>query len=285
VREGAIPARLVVNADDFGISERVNEGIAQAHQQGIVTATSIMAVGRAFEHAVRLSRELPALDVGVHLTLVAERPLRPAPSLVDADGRFPAAAGPLVRRLATGSVRLVEVEAEWAAQIERVLAAGIRPSHLDSHQHVHILPGLAGIVKYLAQQYHIARVRLPLEYPPLVWPRGMAAVLRLGGLAALWVTWFCARLGGAYGLALPPLHFLGFLDGGRLNEERLLRLLARIQPGRDYELMCHPGLAPEELELRAWGYSHEKELQALTSPRVRRVLDDRAIRLSRFSAL
>jgi predicted glycoside hydrolase/deacetylase ChbG (UPF0249 family) len=94
--------RLVVNADDFGISARINEGILLAHRAGIVTATSLMAVGRAFEQAVQCCRAVPALDVGVHLTLVAERPLLPCrSSLTGDDGRFPASAAAFLRRWLT----------------------------------------------------------------------------------------------------------------------------------------------------------------------------------------
>ncbi len=120
------PVRLVVNADDFGVSERVNSGIVHAHREGVVTATSLMAVGRAFEHAVRLARAVPDLDVGVHLTLVAERPLRPeGRSLTGTDGRFPPGAGAFTLGWLTGRIRRADVEAEWSAQIERVLASGI----------------------------------------------------------------------------------------------------------------------------------------------------------------
>ncbi len=282
---GAPFARLLVNADDFGVSERVDEGIAQAHSRGIVTATSLMAVGRSFEHAVGLWRELPTLDVGVHLTLVGERPLLTSSSLVTADGRFPADAAALLRRCLAGAIRLVEVEAEWAAQIERVLSTGIRPSHLDSHQHVHVLPGLAGIAQRLARRYGIPRLRLPLEHPPAAWPARAAELKRLAGLAALWFTWGTARLTGAASPVGPRLNFLGFMTGGRLDEQALLRLVVGMRAGRDYELMCHPGLAPTEPDLLGWHYSHEEELRALTSPRVQDELAARGIRLTRFSEL
>ena len=156
--------RLVVNADDFGISARINEGILLAHRAGIVTATSLMAVGRAFEQAVQYCRAAPALDVGVHLTLVAERPLLAGrSSLAGDDGRFPESAGAFLRRWLKGSIRRADVQAEWSAQIERVLDHGIRVTHLDSHQHVHILPGLADLSLKLAARYTIPFVRVPVE--------------------------------------------------------------------------------------------------------------------------
>jgi len=279
---GAAPARLVVNADDFGLDPRVNEGIVEAHRRGIVTATSLMAVGDAFAHAVDLCAGLPHLDVGVHLTLVAERPLLPSSSLAGPDGRFPPDAAALLCRYLAGSIRLDDVTAEWSAQIERVLAAGIRPSHLDSHQHVHILPGLAGIARNLAVKHGIFRMRLPLERPARLLPGGLAGLTRQGGLAALWGAWLAARLTGVRPHGTLGQRFLGFLAGGRLDEARLLELLRQVRPGRDYELMCHPGLAPEEPRFRHWRYGHEEELRALTSPVTRELLAARDIRLCRF---
>jgi chitin disaccharide deacetylase len=279
------PARLIVNADDFGISPRINEGILMAHRQGIVTATSLMAVGGAFDEGVELLHSCPSLDVGVHLTLVGGRPLRPAPSLVGADGCFPENFGVFVRRWLQGGVRLVEVEGEWRAQIERILASGIRPSHLDSHQHLHGLPGLAALSQRLAEHYGIAWVRVPLE-SPRVWLRSTPPGLgRVVGGATLGCCWLLARLAGARKPRRGTPRFLGFHDGGRLDHIRLQRLLGDLQPGEVYELMCHPGLTPDEPRLRVWQYGHQGELEALTAPSLREELAAHGVRLCRFTDL
>jgi chitin disaccharide deacetylase len=277
--------RLVVNADDFGLSESVNEGILFAHRRGIVTATSLMAVGRAFDHAVDCCRSAPGLDVGVHLTLVAERPLLPGSSLAGPNGRFPAGAGALLRRYLAGGIRLDEVRAEWSAQIERVLEEGIAVSHLDSHQHVHALPGLAEVCLELAARYGIPFVRLPCERLAMDQPSSLHGLKRLFGAASLRVAWSLARLAGARQAAHPPLQFLGFRDGGRLNLERLRRLIRELKTGGVYELMCHPGLTPDEPAIRSWGYGHEEELLGLTHPSLRTELSARGIRLCRFADL
>jgi predicted glycoside hydrolase/deacetylase ChbG (UPF0249 family) len=277
--------RLVVNADDFGLSESVNEGILSAHRRGIVTATSLMAVGRAFDHAVDCCRSAPRLDVGVHLTLVAERPLLPDSSLAGPNGRFPAGAGALLRRYLTGGIQLSEVRAEWSAQIERIRERGVAVSHLDSHQHVHVLPGLAGVCLELADRYGIPFVRVPCERLAIDQPPGLHGLERLFGAAALRVAWSLARLAGARQANHPPLKFLGFRDGGRLSLERLQRLIRGLTPGGVYELMCHPGLSPEEPEIRRWGYSHEGELLALSHPSLRAELAAGGVRLCRFADL
>jgi predicted glycoside hydrolase/deacetylase ChbG (UPF0249 family) len=274
---------LVVNADDFGISERINAGIVHAHREGIVTATSLLAVGCAFEQAVHLSRAAPSLDVGVHLTLVAEAPLlRSNSSLVGEDGRFPASAGALAGRWLTGRVRTSEVRAEWSAQIERVLEQGVRVSHLDSHQHVHVLPGLADLARDLAARYGIPFVRAPIEDLRTEWPPSLRGLARLMGSTALRGLWMIDRLAGVGPPKRRQLCFLGFQDGGRLDEMRLRRLLDRLRPGGVYELMCHPGFTPDEPDVQSWAYRHEAELRALTSPSIRSAIAARGIRLCNF---
>ena len=278
--------RLIVNADDFGLSARINEGILLAHRAGIVTATSLMAVGHAFEQAVQCCRAVPALDVGVHLTLVAERPLLPCRiSLTGDDGRFPASAGAFLKRWLTGRIRRADVQAEWSAQIERVLDHGIRVTHLDSHQHVHILPGLVDLSLQLAARYHIPFVRVPVEDLRGDRRPSLHGISRMFGATALRASWALARLTGAKTAKYRPLRFLGFQDGGRLDDLRLRRLLRALRPGRAYELMCHPGLTPEEPDVKRWQYGHEKELHALTNPAIRSEITARGIHLCNFKDL
>ena len=278
--------RLIVNADDFGISARINEGIIAAHQTGIVTSTSLMAVGRAFEQAVQSCRSVPTLDVGVHLTLVAERPLLPGTSSVAGDdGRFPACASAFLRRWLTGNIRLKDVRAEWSAQIERVLDHGIRVTHLDSHQHVHILPGLADLSLRLAAHYKIPFVRVPVETLQFDRCPGLHGISRMMGTTALWTFWMLARLAGARNMQPKPPLFLGFQDGGRLDDHRLQRMLRTLRPGQVYELMCHPGLTPDEPEVQSWDYHHEIELRTLTSPSLQSEITAKGIQLCSFAEL
>jgi predicted glycoside hydrolase/deacetylase ChbG (UPF0249 family) len=284
---GRRPAiRLVVNADDLGISARVNDGIVLAHRSGIVTAASIMAVGRAFDHAVGWCRRVPSLDVGVHLTLVAATPLlAQASSLKGADGRFPASAGAFLRRFLSGRIRLADIRAELSAQIERVLDHGVSVSHLDSHQHVHALPGIAQLALELAARYGIARVRAPIARLRMERSAGLRGVLRLAGAMALRASWGTVRAAGLRDVGRGRLRFLGFAEGGRLDQDRLQRLLLSLRPGHTYELMCHPGLTPQEPDIQRWGYRHERELQALTSAATHALIAARGIRLCGYGDL
>ncbi len=137
--------RLIVNADDFGWSEGVNRGIVEAYRNGIVTSTTVLANGAAFDGAVQLARQERRLGVGVHLNLSDGAPLLPrweVPSLVNEQGHFSGGPMKLVARMLAGKLRSAEVEAEWDAQIRKVEKAGIQPTHLDGHKHVHMLPAL-----------------------------------------------------------------------------------------------------------------------------------------------
>ncbi|MHC4414588.1 MAG: carbohydrate deacetylase [Planctomycetota bacterium] len=268
---------LIVHGDDLGLSPAVNEGILEAHTEGILTSASIMANGEAFEHAVALVRATPSLDVGIHLTLVEERPLL-APdrvgSLVDAGGRFHRHATAFALRYCTGRIGLDEVRSELDAQIRRVLSEGLRISHLDSHQHLHVLPGVLRVVAGLADRYDIPAIRLPaerlpgsiLKRPPLI-RAAQLLILRL----------LCRR---ATHLRLATTdHFVGFLHGGRLDERVLPEVLESIPPQGTCELMCHPGRADPAGRYRHWGYRWADELRALTAPDLGRRLTALDIRL------
>ncbi len=286
IARGARPPRLIVNADDFGISEEVNAGIVEAHREGIVTAASIMAVGGAFESAVAHCQLLPSLDMGVHLTLVGGKPLlRWDCSLVDGEGRFLSDSRLFLKRYLRGAIRLADIQVEWSAQIERVLDRNIPVSHLDSHQHVHALPGIMDLTLRLAKRYGIPFVRVPVE--AWRWQRhcDRHTLRRLFEGATLRAVWIATRLALKGKLGWPAVRFLGFQEGGRLDRTRLLRLVRSLKPGQVYEIMCHPGHRPRESELRLWHYHHAVELTALIDPGIRSAIAWLGIELCSFAAL
>ncbi len=269
--------RLIVNADDFGMTEAVNQGIVEAHDSGIVTSASLMATGSAFEHAVALAKTRPALAVGVHLTLTEQRPLtgRAAASLVGADGRFPPHLVQFAGLHMRGKVVLAQVRAELDAQIRKVRDAGIAVSHLDGHQHVHVLPGIAAIVVELAAAHGIRAVRYPNERVRAYMLRGLGNARRLTEQVVL----------GAV-CALSPLRalrrsdsFVGFYFGGRLDEDNLATVLGRLPARGTVELMCHPGGDDSRAAEGYWQYSWAAERAALMSPRIRALLAARGAQL------
>lgn len=144
--------KLIVNADDFGYSRGVNYGILDAHQNGIVNSTTMMMNMPGVNHAIKLAKEHPTLQVGIHLVLTCGKPiLSDVPTLVDENGDF--------RKLSTlmedRDLSLKELEREWTAQIERFLQAGLIPTHFDSHHHVHTIPEFLPVVQSLASKYQL----------------------------------------------------------------------------------------------------------------------------------
>ena len=279
-------AGLIVHADDFGLSERVNEGILLAHTKGLVTSTSIMAVGSAFEHAVELWRAAPSLDIGVHLTLTEEQPLLPAmaiPSLVGGASRFHRHVTNFAKRYALGKIRREEVRLELEAQLRKVLDSGLPVSHMDSHQHVHILPGVFAVVAGLARKYRIPAVRVPHER--LSWKLFRQASSLTRALQLLVLNVLSHKASVASPLTHRTGHFAGFIFGGNLNLQSLRFLLRHLPGSGTCELMCHPGLDDPQSQYKHWGYQWSAELEALQDPECRSLLQQRNISLISYQDL
>jgi len=268
--------RLIVNADDFGLSEAVNRAVIEAHEKGIVTSTSIMAGGAAFEHAAALAARSPTLDVGVHLTLTELQPVAESvPSLVGADGRFTRHTTDFAKRWLRGAIVLGDVRKELDAQIRRVRAHGVQPTHLDGHQHVHVLPGIARVVAQLAREHGIRAARVPAERPRGYMLKDPGSLKRLAEQVVL------GSLAATSSLAALRRvdRFVGFYFGGRLNEQNLATVLERLPSGKTVELMCHPGGEDPQSPYADWHYAWAAETAALTSPRIRGLIGAHGVRL------
>ena len=276
------PANLIVNADDFGLCEAVNRGIAQAHDRGIVTSASLLAAGDALEHAVHLARARPGLDLGIHLSLIQTRPVSPAariPSLVGEDGRLHRDWRAFLSRYLRKRLRETEIEAELRAQIEKALATGLSFSHLDSHQHIHMLPGVLPTVVRLAADYGIGAVRFPNERraPGRSARRPFAELLALRAACAL-----SRPLLAKNGL-LVPNEFRGFAEAGRWRSDSLADTIFELESGLT-EIGCHPGDDDAIDSELGWGYRWEQELAALTSPEVAAAISQGGVRLTTYRA-
>jgi hopanoid biosynthesis associated protein HpnK len=269
--------RLLVVGDDLGLTPGVNAGIASAYRDGILTSASLLANTPHFEETLALARDLPGLKVGIHLTLVAGGPLLPAaeiPSLIGRGGSFRQSWRQFLPAWIAGRVRVGEVRAEWRAQIARATEAGIRPAHLDSHQHLHLLPGLWRVALDLGREFGIPRIRTVREPGPV--PAGTPLSRRL-------VRRILATLSNSP--PAPPMHAcdhcFGIARTGCLDLPALLGILRRLPEG-DSELITHPGVPDEEL-LRdfPWGYRWAAETQALTSEEAKREVARLGIDLQR----
>jgi len=276
--------QLIVNADDLGLTSGVNRGILRAFQDGIVTSASLLVTGSAFEEAVALAQQNPNLDVGLHLALVEERAvLGPdlVPTLVDQSGRFPRTSAEFIRRAILGGISWYEVEREIAAQIAVFEKTGLRLSHLDSHQHLHMFPPVFQIVKRLTSWMGNVWVRNPVG----PWRKSRdTPVGRWVQQLGLNLTSLSAR--GLRDRSQPqmPDGLYGFEVSGRLTRSALEQILRRIPHGL-YELICHPGEDDADTQTRYshWGYAWAEELESLIAPETRTVLDEQGIVLTSFA--
>jgi predicted glycoside hydrolase/deacetylase ChbG (UPF0249 family) len=258
---------LIPNADDFGYTRDVNEGIIHAHRAGILTATTLMATGAEFDHAVLLARENPTLDVGVHLVLVG------GPG-------YPPTVTQLIGQMARGRIRIYD---ELASQVRKVQASGLRPSHLDTHKHTHLLPPVLNAVARIASEFGIPWVRRPFDLP-----------LHAGG-----VPWSRRVVSTSLGLARAGFHrvltrhgcrttdhFAGFQITGHYDAAELAKLIRRLPEGVT-EFMCHPGFCTAELQASRTRLkeSRRRELDALTSREVRAAIEESNVKLARYAEI
>ncbi len=274
----AIPLgrRLIVNADDFGFTPDVNRGIIHAHREGILTATTLMANGDAFEDAVRRARSCPALDVGCHLVLVGGRAVAPPHTLL------PQSVPELLAAMVARRIRLYD---ELAAQVRRILAAGLRPTHLDTHKHTHLAPPVLDAVARVARDFGIPWIRRPFDLPRTA-ARGAAPWLKratAGGLRFL-----AARFEQVLRRhhCRSTDHFAGFQLTGRFRTRELVTLLGQLPPGLT-EFMCHPGYCGAELRAARTRLkeARERELAALVAPETRAALAANRIELVSYRSV
>ena len=229
-----MPPRLIINADDYGVSREVDEAIEELIAAGCLTDVSVLANGPRVELAIEKLRSSPGVSVGVHLNVVEFQPLsdsRVVEWLIDRDGNFVGLSG-LLRRWGRhpGEVSRA-IAVEWERQIRYLLDAGLEITHVDSHRHLHALPGAWGIALRLCRDYGIGAMRLPLERNGAR-QRPLGTIALRGALAV-------ARRGLEPAAVIHNDHFLGFKRAGGYGLQELLGDLAGISAGVT-ELALHP---------------------------------------------
>lgn len=267
--------QLVVNADDFGFTPDVNQGIVDAHRHGILTATTLMANGAAFDDALRLAKDTPTLDIGAHLVLISGESLL--------TGRpYPLSVPQLVAALAKREIRPYE---ELHAQVRRIFDSGIRPTHFDTHKHTHLAPPVLDAVARLAGEFEVPWVRRPFDFPLNAMRGAVPRLKRLTSDALGLMRRRFHRVLTRYGCRTTD-HFAGFQITGRFRAAELVELLG-ILPEGSTELMCHPGHCGPALRAARTRLkeSREHELQALVAPQVRAALALHGIELVNYSGL
>src|SRR5579872_4314884 len=288
--------RLIVNADDFGLTRGVNRAILEAHERGIVTSTTLMANSQAFEEAVSLVAAAPRLSVGCHVMLVDGAPLLPSSQVASLTVQrnhavaFRDGFGTLASCGVRGRLNGGEIEAEATAQIKKLQAAGITVSHLDTHKHTHVLFSVLKPLLRAARACGVHAIRNP--FVPLR-PLAFAHLMRRPRLWKRYSGLRFLRRGAEKFRAVVEAEGIATTDGtfgmvvtGALDERLFQAILGSIPPGT-WEFVCHPGYNDAELagvrtRLRE---SRAQELHLLTSPSAREILERNGVELISYRDL
>lgn len=276
--------RLIVSADDFGMAKGINEGIAMACKDGIVTNINVMPAGDAFYDCLTRLKNIGPAEIGAHLALTQISPLASPgriPTLLNKDGCFHKNYKSFFLKLFLGKIKREEIYAELKSQMDRLKAVGIPVTNLSSHEHVHLYPEILEIFIALAKEYDIPAIRY-VHRDVMAGPVGFKKLYKKAVLA------FFERGSGRMikksGLKYTD-NFMGLLDSGNLEEETLINMF-KIMPCGTTELVAHPGLlSPEVLDRCVFHERCETDLASLISGRVKKFIGDNGIELINFSAL
>ena len=283
--------RLIVNADDFGLTQGVNRAITLANREGIVTSATVMANSRCFQQATEIAKSQPTLATGCHAVLIDGEPVsRSAPTLTNGAVRFRSSLKDFALAAIRNNLSAQEIQAEAEAQICRIQSTGLNVTHVDSHKHTHMFPSVLRPVLRAAKACGVRAVRNPFE-PRRCWPRSIFLGRTSMWLRSAGVTCF-SIFGQAFRKAVQEEGMLttdgtvGIVATGKLDSKILVSILEALPEGT-WELVCHPGYADADLAAagtRLTG-SREIELEALTSPGVKSLISRRKIALISYADL
>jgi chitin disaccharide deacetylase len=284
--------QLILNADDFGYTRGINQAIVRSHREGVLTSATLMANAAAFDDAAELARQCPTLGVGCHFVLIGGKSVaNPSeiPSLASPDGRLPQSLPAFVAAVSSGSIKPGDIARELRAQIAKIRAAGIEPTHIDSHKHTHAHPRAFRAIALTAKELGITKIRNPYERLHDSWTtmregKAYSNQIFAAAAASLSARPF-RRILREYSLKAPD-NFLGLAVTGRIDPV-VLREMVRNLPDGLTEIMLHPGICDPELvdtgsRLTA---ARETEMQALLDPEVKLLMEKENVRRITFREL
>ncbi len=268
---------IITNADDFGLSDNINTGIARCMREGIVKSASLLVNAKGTLHAVELARNQPQIDLGIHLCLVQGKPLsnpKDIPSLIGNNGYFLKNHFDFLIKLWLNKINLQEVESECRLQIQKALSYNLCFTHIDTHQHLHIHPKIIKIITRLAGFFGIRYLRYPIEQP-----YNIMQLLKNGAGCKNIPKFILSRAYSQHIKRAFSSHnlshtgsIMGMHASGTLASSALKRMLSKAEKGTT-EIICHPGLKNEDFSAEFPGgfknFNWENEFKLLTNPELK----------------
>lgn len=271
---------LIVNADDYGLTPGVSRSIIEGHRQGIVTSTSVLALGPGFAETVSWLDDVPALGTGAHLAVVGEDPpllsSREIPTLVGKQGLLPYSWRQFLPMVAAHRIDPDDIRREFRAQIECIEQAGVTIDHFDTHQNLHLWPAVRDVVFGLGAEHGVRVVRVTRS-------ASRSVVGTVVSRLAADLERRCDRDGWVYAAASTGLD-----EAGHLDETAMINALFRLRAtgAASAELATHPGEGGDaDLHRYEWDYQWGDEGAALRAPAVRAAIDELGFRLGTFGDL
>ena len=280
------PKKLIVTGDDFGLSVPINEAVSQSHQKGILTSTSLMVAAPEVDDAVARARELPTLNVGLHLVLSNGRSCLPAsdiPDLVNADGKFS-------NNLVISGFKMFfmakmkqQLKDEIRAQFEAFKATGLRLDHVNAHNHMHLHPTVFDAIIEIGKDYGMNAVRVPEEKPlKALIDNNKVKITKYASW--LFLKPFTSRMKKQ--LRKNNIKFntniFGLHHTGHMNLDTLVRILPNLEDGLS-EIYLHPATGQwDDIDPAVKDYEFEAEYKALIHPRIKRIIEKFSIELTSF---
>jgi predicted glycoside hydrolase/deacetylase ChbG (UPF0249 family) len=248
-----MPPRLIINADDFGLTPGVNRAIAELHQARALTSATLMATGAAFEDAVAIAHAHPTLGVGCHIVLTDGTPVSPPksiPTLIGSDGKnFRSSFVDFIQALLRGAIREDDIEREAVAQVQKLQCAGINVTHLDTHKHTHLFPPVARPLLRIAERCSVHAIRHPFEQ---AWSLALGHGNRIRRLQVNLLSRLKTHF--KHQPQIREAHILttdgtiGISATGNLYGETLHQILHAMPAEGTFELCCHPGYNDSDLD-------------------------------------
>jgi predicted glycoside hydrolase/deacetylase ChbG (UPF0249 family) len=279
--------RLILNADDFGLHASINEAVEKAHVLGVLTSASLVPNGDCFHGAVEIAKRNSRLGIGIHITLVGEKPVSPrdsVASILGKDGMLLPGYAALLGRLMRGEARPEHITAECEAQVLKFIGAGLVPTHADSHQHLHLFAPIMKAIDPVLRKYGVRKVR-SLNVP---W-----SDFRKADMARVAFSLYnkCGNRLMRYGYKSPD-RFFGFFKSGGTDVRYVREVLSALKPGVT-EIALHPGMDNDAIRKKygfwrkrtGWGYDWYSEYGLLVDPGIRGIIDSHGIKLINYGEI